>query len=64
MTHRYWIVGGQYRDTDFSDLAPESRTLNGPFGSYNDALSQWRTLAEASRHDAYTRFTIAVEQGR
>jgi hypothetical protein len=64
MAQRYWIVGGEYRDTAFTELKPESRTINGPFASYTDALSRWRAMAEASRHDAYTRFTIAVEAGR
>ncbi|MEQ9815695.1 MAG: DUF4170 domain-containing protein [Azospirillaceae bacterium] len=64
MTQRFWIVGGDYSDTSFRDLKPGSQTLAGPFADYDRALSQWRQLAEASRHNATARYTIAVEQAR
>ena len=63
MTTRYWIVGGEYEDTGFTRLKPETGHLNGPFTSYDDALVEWRHLATASRHDAHARYTIATEPG-
>jgi len=61
MTKRYWIVGGEYEDTQFTQLKPETGSLAGPYISYDDALAQWRHLAAASRFDAHARYTIATE---
>ena len=61
MTTRYWIVGGEFEDIGFTRLKPETGSLNGPFITYDDALSQWRQLATASRFDAHARYTIATE---
>ena len=31
MTQRYWIVGGEYRDPEFTALVPGTETMAGPF---------------------------------
>lgn len=64
MTNRYWIVGGEYEDTQFTRLKPDTGSLTGPYVSYDDALAQWRQLATASRYDAHARYTIATETGQ
>ena len=64
MDTRFWIVGGEYEDTGFTQLKPDTGSLSGPFASYDDALAEWRQLATASRYDAHARYTIATETSR
>lgn len=64
MSHRFWIVGGEYRDTSFRELVTGTQTLAGPYSHYEDALSQWKRLASATRADACSRYTIAQETAR
>ena len=55
----YWVVGGQYADTDFKDIAgggEEER--EGPFRDYGRALEVWRAKAMATVDDAHARYRI------
>lgn len=61
MKTKFWIVGGEYRDTDFLEIRQGTESLSGPFPSYADALSEWRRLATETRSNACARFTIACE---
>lgn len=64
MSNRFWIVGGEYRDTSFDEIVGGTQRLTGPFPSYEAALAQWRRIATESRCDACTRYTIAQETAR
>ena len=55
----FWVVGGAYKSTDFSETAdgsPETRI--GPFESYEQAKSAWQQKAWESVDDAHSRWRI------
>ncbi len=59
MSEQYWVVGGEYTDTTFSEIAgngEESR--HGPFDDYDLARERWASLSWAGVDDAHTRFRI------
>jgi len=60
-TSRYWIVGGEYTDTNFSKLVEDTRQVLGPFTQYDDALSIWHRLADKTRSICTARFVITRE---
>lgn len=64
MTTKFWIVGGEYRDTSFSEIVTGTQCLDGPFPTYETALSQWRRMAGETRSNACARYTIAQETAR
>jgi predicted nucleic acid-binding protein len=60
---RYWVVGGEYTDTDFDEIVgggPEQRI--GPFDSYEAAKAEWQRLAWATVDDANTRYRIEEDK--
>ena len=62
MTMRYWIVGGEYEDSDFRTLIPDSETMAGPFDCENKARNEWMRLTYSPGTDpANTRYSIAAE---
>jgi hypothetical protein len=61
MSDRFWIVGGEYTDTSFRHLKDGSGQVIGPFDDRQAALTAWRRVAEATRPECHTRFTIAAE---
>ena len=59
---RYWVVGGEYTDRDFTVLAAgASEERHGPFDSYEAAFKDWkgRAMWTIDRHNV--RFTILPE---
>lgn len=55
----FWVVGGTYKSTDFSetvDGSPEERI--GPFDDYEAAKAEWQKKAWASVDDAHSRYRI------
>lgn len=58
---RYWVVGAEFTDTSFEDVHEGSERVLGPFIDYAAAHAAWQTMAEATRCEACTRFTIARE---
>ena len=59
---RYWVVGGQYTNTDFDEIAgggPEQRI--GPFKDYETAKAEWQRLAWSTVDDANSRYRIEEE---
>jgi len=60
---KYWVVGGEYCDTSFKNLAPGAmEERHGPFKSYREAYQAWQSRARATIDDATVRFHI-VEDG-
>jgi hypothetical protein len=57
----YWIIGGEYTDTNFSKMVEETRQVHGPFNRYEDALSLWHRLADKTRSICNARFVITRE---
>ena len=63
MATRYWIVGGEYADPEFSALIPGTETVAGPFADAGKARSEWLRRAHApGTCPATTRYTIAEER--
>lgn len=60
-SQRYWVIGGNYRDLDFSTLRDGSETILGPFDRAEDAKSEWKRVSFEHKSNATTRFLI-VEQ--
>ena len=61
MERRYWVIGGDYNDCDFTALAPGSETVSGPFRCENKARTEWQRLTFRDHAGATTRYTIAAE---
>jgi len=59
MAKQYFVVGGEYVDTDFITIAgggePER---HGPFATYEDAKDAWARLSWERVDDAHVRYTI------
>jgi len=56
---RYWVVGGEYTDTRFQDIAPgKSLETHGPFDSYKEAHDVWATRAWGTVDDCHSRFRV------
>jgi len=64
MSSRYWVVGGEYTDTHFSqvvDGTAEERL--GPFDDYRAAHGAWQSRAWATVDNAHKRYRIVEEAG-
>ncbi len=64
IAQRYWVVGGEYADTDFQALTCERATVAGPFESEDQARVVWRDLYDRQPCSALTRFSIVHENVR
>ncbi|MBP5856497.1 DUF4170 domain-containing protein [Marivibrio halodurans] len=63
MSEQYWVVGGRYTDTSFSELEPgEKETRLGPFATHDQANAVWRAKAMETVDEAYARFHIERER--
>ena len=62
---RYWIVGGEYRSTEFAEMA-EGREEEriGPFESYGAARKEWARLSWSGVDNAHLRYFIRTDDGR
>jgi hypothetical protein len=56
---QYWVVGGEFRDTDFKELA-EGVDLEeyGPFHTYEAARKEWQAHNMARIDNAMVRYRI------
>lgn len=61
-TH-YWVVGGTYTDTHFTEPAEGGESWYGPFETYEDAKAEWQSRAWASVDDALSRYRIEKRRG-
>jgi cobyrinic acid a,c-diamide synthase len=64
MGNRYWVIGGEYLDTAFKQLAPgtEEEVL-GPFKTYDDAKIAWQKRAWSTVDDCTKRYRIEQDKG-
>ncbi len=59
MSEIYWVVGGRYTDTSFSEIEPgEKEARLGPFHAYDQAKAVWRAKAMETVDEAFARFSI------
>ena len=63
MTRRYWVIGGEYQDTQFRALVPGTQTMAGPFDDERRARTEWTRLSccPDSSRNASLRYSIAAE---
>jgi NADPH-dependent curcumin reductase CurA len=60
---RFWVIGGEYADARFEQLAPGARLeRHGPFARYDEAHAVWQARARATIDDALIRFRIVEEE--
>jgi hypothetical protein len=61
---RYWVIGGEYKTTDFRDLANDKGPQRfGPFETYDEAKAVWQAQSWASVDSCHSRFTIVKDDG-
>jgi Domain of unknown function (DUF4170) len=58
MPKQFWVIGGEYRDTDFNEIDPATSHVFGPFGDYDSANVVWRERSMEHRAKAYVRYAI------
>ena len=61
MTQRFWIVGGDYADCDFTRITLGTETMIGPFADELRARTEWQRLTFRDRLGATTRYVITAE---
>jgi hypothetical protein len=61
MTRAYWVIGGAYRDAEFSTLVPGTEKVAGPFADERRARTEWTRLTCCPAATATTRYSIASE---
>jgi hypothetical protein len=60
---RYFVIGGNYRDLEFSALRDGSETILGPFDCEAAAKSEWKRVSFEHKSTATTRFLIVAQNG-
>jgi hypothetical protein len=61
----YWVVGGLYKDPQFSEPADRAgESWHGPFATYEAAKTEWARLAWMSVDDALARYRIENHRAR
>ena len=61
MTHRFWVIGGEYRDCQFDEVVPGTEEISGPFPNAVQARTEWQRLALRDHLGATTRYVITQE---
>ena len=64
MTHRYWVLGGEYRNCRFDEVVPGTEEISGPFPDMNRARTEWTRLTFRDHLGATTRSVITEEAMR
>ena len=59
MAQKYWVVGGEYTDTDFTTIRDgQGEERHGPFDSLEAARKEWAGLSMAKVDNAMVRYRI------
>ena len=61
MSHRYWVIGGDYRDCQFDEIVPGTEEISGPFPDPTRARTEWQRLTFRDRLGATKRYVITHE---
>ncbi len=61
---QYWVVGGEFSDTGFTDLVNGSGEIMGPYIDRAEAERAWSEVATETRSSCCTRYSIAEERLR
>lgn len=54
----FWVVGGVYADTGFSQIDEARKERYGPFKTEDEALEKWREKAWETVDDAFAQYRI------
>lgn len=57
---RYWVVGGEYRDSSFRALVPGTEAVLGPYKDHAAARTAWTRMTFRDGSPATARYSIAV----
>lgn len=58
----FWVIGGEYADTEFRTLAKgRAEERIGPFATFEEARGAWSARAFATIDDCHSRFRIVEE---
>jgi hypothetical protein len=61
---RYWVIGGEYKTTDFRDMANDKGPQRfGPFETYDEAKAAWQAKSWANVDNCNYRYTIVKDDG-
>jgi hypothetical protein len=55
---QFWVVGGEYRDTNFQEAVRGSEEWYGPFKTYEAARQEWARHAWSTVDDCHMRYRI------
>lgn len=59
----FWVVGGEYTDTDFKTLAKDAGLEEyGPFHTYEAARKEWQARNMARIDNAMVRYRIVESE--
>ncbi len=59
MSDTYWVVGGEYTDTEFRDIAGGgAEERHGPFGDLGSARADWAARSMKFVDSAFVKFRI------
>ena len=61
MGHRYWVIGGDYRDCQFDEIVPGTEEISGSFPDPTRARTEWQRLTFRDRLGATKRYVITHE---
>ena len=62
MAQHFWVVGGEYADTSFTEIVSGGTEHRlGPFDAYDEAKAVWRAKAMETIDDAHVRYRIEEE---
>jgi hypothetical protein len=60
---QFWVIGGEYKDTDFRHLAEEAEIEEfGPFHTYEAARKEWQSRNMAKIDNAMVRYRIVERE--
>lgn len=57
----YWVIGGEYVDTKFQQIADGKEEKYGPFPTYDAAHHQWANRAWATVDECHRRYRIIAD---
>ena len=58
---QFWVVGGEYTDVTFQDMAPgKAPECYGPFSSYDLARKEWQARTMATIDNALMRYRVVA----
>jgi hypothetical protein len=61
---RFWVIGGEYECTAFSNVKNGAPMVFGPYSTRDDARAEWKRLSSEHSSRATVKFGIAAEEIR